>query len=130
AARRPLRRGPRPAHPGPAWRCRVSAMLHLALASLWSRRFTVGLTLLTITLSVTLFLGVDRLREEARSSFLRSAAGIDLVVGARAHPVQLLLYSVFGLGEATQNLSWDAYETLRARQGVAWAVPISLGDSH
>lgn len=106
------------------------ALFRIALASLWSRRFTVGLTLLTITLSVTLFLGVDRLRDEARSSFLRTAAGIDLIVGARAHPVQLLLYSVFGLGEATQNMSWQAYQQLAGQPGVAWAVPIALGDSH
>lgn len=106
------------------------ALGRIALASLWSRRFTVAITLLTITLSVTLFLGVDRLRDEARHSFLRSASGIDLVIGARAHPVQLLLYSVFGLGEATQNLSWQAYQTLAAQPGIAWTVPIALGDSH
>ncbi|MCK9509847.1 MAG: ABC transporter permease [Pigmentiphaga sp.] len=108
----------------------ISALWRIALASLWSRRFTVGLTVLTILLSVTLFLGVDRIREEARTAFLRSASGVDLVVGARAHPVQLLLYTVFGLGEATQNVSWDAYQVAGTQPGVAWTVPISLGDSH
>ncbi len=108
----------------------MSAIIRLAWSSLWSRRFTVVLTLLTITLSVALFLGVDRVRQDAREAFLRSSAGIDLIVGARAHPVQLLLYSVLGLGDATQNLSWESYEALAGQPGVAWTLPISLGDSY
>ncbi|HAI59331.1 MAG TPA: peptide ABC transporter permease, partial [Xanthomonadaceae bacterium] len=75
-------------------------------------------------------LGIERVRHEARDAFLRSVAGTDLIVGARAHPVQLLLYSVFRLGEPTANLQWDTYEKLKALPPVAWTVPISLGDSH
>lgn len=108
----------------------MSALLRIALASLWNRRFTVMLTVLTVAVSVMLFLGVERLRQEARESFLRTVSGTDLIVGARAHPVQLLLYSVFRLGDATNNLSWAAYEDIAAQPGVAWTVPISLGDSH
>lgn len=108
----------------------MSALIRLAAASLWNRRYVAGLTVLTIAVSVMLFIGVERLRQDARDSFLRTAAGIDLIVGARSHPVQLLLYSVFRLGDATNNLGWDTYQTIAAQRGVAWTVPISLGDSH
>lgn len=108
----------------------MTALLRIALASLWNRRFTVTLTLFTIAISVMLFLGVERLRQDARDSFLRTASGIDLIAGARAHPVQLMLYSVFRLGEATGNVSWQAYQASAQQPGVAWTVPISLGDSH
>jgi len=108
----------------------MSALLRIALASLWNRRYVAGLTVLTIAVSVMLFIGVERLRQDARESFLRSASGIDLIVGARAHPVQLLLYSVFRLGDATNNLSWEHYQTIASQRGVAWTVPVSLGDSH
>jgi putative ABC transport system permease protein len=108
----------------------MNALFRIAAGSLWNRRFTVLLTLLTIAISVMLFLGVEKVRQDARESFLRSASGIDLVVGARAHPVQLMLYSVFRLGEATGNISWQAYQETVRQAGVAWTVPISLGDSH
>lgn len=108
----------------------MSGLLGLAWASLRNRRATVLLTVLTLGLSVLLMLGIERVRQEARESFLRSVSGTDLIVGARSHPVQLLLYSVFHLGEPTANLQWDTYEKLKALPPVAWTVPISLGDSY
>ena len=53
-----------------------------------------------------------------------------LVVGARASPVHLLLSSVFGVGYATGNLSYEAYEEIVKRPEVAWSIPLALGDSH
>lgn len=108
----------------------MSALLRLAWASLWNRRFTAAVTIATISLSVLLLLGVERLRHEARNSFLRTVSGTDLIVGARAHPVQLMLYSVFHMGDATNNVSWRSYQEVAQRPEVAWTVPISLGDSH
>ena len=108
----------------------MSALLRLAWASLWNRRFTAAVTIATISLSVLLLLGVERLRHEARDSFLRTVSGTDLIVGARAHPVQLMLYSVFHMGDATNNVSWRSYQEIAARPEVEWTVPISLGDSH
>jgi len=108
----------------------MRALLPLALSSLRARRSTVLLTVVTVAMSVSLLLGVERLRQEARSSFLRSVSGTDLIVGARAHPVQLLLYSVFRLGDASNNLRWDSVQWLQGNPDVAWSVPISLGDSH
>ncbi len=105
-------------------------ILRLALRSLLNRRFTALLTLLSIALSVTLLLGVERLRHEARNSFANTVSGTDLLVGARSGPVQLLLYAVFRIGNATNNISWQSYQAIAADANVAWAVPLSLGDSH
>lgn len=108
----------------------MTAWLRLALASAWNRRGTLGLTILAISLSVAMLLGVERLRTAARDSFSLSVSGTDLVVGARTSPVQLMLYSVFRLGEATSNMRWQSYQDIARMPQVAWAVPISLGDSH
>jgi len=102
----------------------------LAIRSLLNRRFAIGLTVLTIALSIGLLVLVEQLRGEVRESFYRSVSGTDLIVGARTSPVQLLLYSVFGLGEPTNNVSWETYTSLAGTAEVAWAVPISLGDAH
>ena len=105
-------------------------LLRLTLRSLWNRRASLLLTLLAIALSVSLLLGVEYIRKEAKSSFLSTISGTDLVVGARSGPVQLLLYSVFRIGNATNNIGWQSYQDIAANPLVAWTIPISLGDSH
>ncbi len=105
-------------------------ILRLAIGSLLARAFTVGMTILAIALSVALFLGVEKVRIGAKASFADTISGTDLIVGARSGSVQLLLYSVFRIGNATNNLTWESYEDIAARAEVDWIVPISLGDSH
>ena len=106
------------------------AVVRLALLSLWNRRLTALLAILAITLSVTLFLGVERVRIGAKSSFADTISGTDLIVGARAGDVQLLLYSVFRISNATRNITMQSLDDIRARPEVAWVIPLSLGDSH
>ena len=105
-------------------------ILPLAWRSLRNRRTTAALVVISIALSVVLLLGVERLREQARGSFANTVSGVDLVVGARTGPMNLLLYSVFRLGEPTANVSWDAYQHFADDRRVAWTIPLSLGDSH
>lgn len=105
-------------------------ILRLAFASLFARALTVGMTILAIALSVALFLGVEKIRTGAKASFADTISGTDLIVGARSGSVQLLLYSVFRIGNATNNVTWQSYQDIAARTDVDWIVPISLGDSH
>jgi putative ABC transport system permease protein len=108
----------------------MTAVFRLAALSAWSRRLTLGLTLVAIALASTLLLAVERLRVDARQSFSQSVSGVDLVVGARTGAVQLMLYAVFHSGAASNNIGWNSYEAIAAHPAVAWAVPLSLGDSH
>ncbi|MCW8907593.1 MAG: ABC transporter permease [Sedimenticola sp.] len=105
-------------------------ILTLALKSILNRRSTVLLTIVSLALSVMLLLGVERLRADMRESFANTLSGTDLVVGARSGSVQLLLYSVFRIGNPTNNVSWESYQDIRSHKLVAWTVPLSLGDSH
>ncbi len=102
----------------------------LAVKSLINRRITAGLTVVALAVSVMLVLGVERVRHDAKASFANTISGTDLVVGARSGAIQLLLYSVFRIGNATNNISWRTYRDIAAWPDVAWTVPISLGDSH
>ncbi len=105
-------------------------ILRLALASLWARSLTVGVSILAISLSIVLFLGVEKVRHGARASFTDTISDTDLILGARTGPVQLLLYAVFRIGSATNNITWESYQDIANRPEVDWIVPISLGDSH
>ena len=105
-------------------------ILRLALQSLRNRALTAFLTVLAIAFSVMLLLGVEKVRTGARQSFADTISGTDLIVGARSGSIQLLLYSVFRIGNATNNMTWQSYDDIAKRPEVAWIVPMSLGDSH
>lgn len=109
---------------------RASPSVKLALLSLWNRRTTALLTILAIVVSVALLIGVQKVRTSAREGFASTVSGVDLIVGARSGPLNLLLYSVFRVGDATANVSWASYQKIAGHPDVAWTIPISLGDSH
>ena len=105
-------------------------VLRLAWRSLLNRWVTALLTILAIAVSVMLLLGVEKVRTGARSSFANTISGTDLIIGARSGDLQLLLYSVFRIGNATNNMTYESYEDIAEDDAVKWIVPISLGDSH
>ncbi|MGB1950613.1 MAG: ABC transporter permease [Marinobacter sp.] len=109
---------------------RIRLALSLAWASLWHRRRVLALVTLTLTLSVTLLLGVQYLRTEVRQSFTNTISGTDLIVGARSGQLNLLLYTVFHIGDATNNIRWSTYQGLTDDARIDWVVPLSLGDSY
>ena len=104
--------------------------LDLALKSLRNRAFSTSLTVGSIGLSVALLIGVENVRVGVRESFSNTISQTDLIVGAKGGTQQLLLYSVFGMGSPTENMSWDAYQQWAAHPAVEWTVPYGLGDNH
>jgi len=105
-------------------------MFEVALSSLWNRRGSVALTLASLTISMAIVIGVEHVRSQAENSFIRTVSGVDLLVGARTSQINLLLYSVFRIGNATNNIRWQSYQDIAERAEVAWSIPFSLGDSH
>ena len=105
-------------------------LLKLTLNSLYARLLTVSMTIFAISLSLMLYLSVEKLRSSAYTSFTNTISQTDLIVGSRTGSVQLLLYSIFRIGNATNNITWESYQDIIEKDEVEWAVPISLGDSH
>lgn len=96
---------------------------------LWSRPLATGLNLLLLTLglaSITLLLLVNH---QINAAFERDLAGIDVVVGAKGSPMQLILSGVFHLDVPTGNVPLAAIKALQTHPQVAKLIPISLGDS-
>lgn len=108
----------------------MNLLLRLAVLSAWNRRYPLGLALLAIVLSSTLLFGIERLRQDVRVSFAQSVSGTDLIVGTRGSPLQLMLYTVFRLGEPSGTMRWSSAKALARHPDVAWTIPIALGDSH
>jgi putative ABC transport system permease protein len=108
----------------------MKTLWHIALRSAWHRRFGLGIVVLAVALSTFLLLAVERLRVDVRENFSSAVSGTDLIVGPRTGATQLMLYAVFRIGSATNNMRWSSVQALAQDKAVKWVVPISLGDSH
>lgn len=105
-------------------------LLRLAVKSALNRKISLLLSIFSIAISIFLLLGVDTIRKQVKETFLNTISQTDLIVGARSGPENLLLYSVFHVGDATNNIDYPTYEYWASHPSVKWAVPVSLGDSH
>lgn len=104
--------------------------LSLAWLSLLSRKKTVVLTFLSLLISILVLFSVEHIRLQAKDSFSRTISGVDLIVGAPSGQLNLLLYSVFRMGNPTNNIDYSSVSMLQEHKLVEWLIPISLGDSH
>lgn len=102
----------------------------LSFKSLINRKFISFLCILSIALSLALFLLVEKLRRGVEEGFTNAISNADLIVGARSGPLQLLLYSVFHIGSPTNNIRYSSFEDIKNDPSVEWTIPISLGDSY
>lgn len=105
-------------------------LIQLAWKSLLSRKASVFLIVFAISLSLSALLLTRSLSDELENGFNNSVSSTDLIIAARSHPIQVLLYSVFRLGSATQAVSWERYQELKKMPEIRWTFPIALGDSH
>lgn len=105
-------------------------MIKIIVGSLRNRRRTVILVIIAISVTVFLFVGVQRTKELSRTSFSRTVSGTDIIFGARSGQLNLVLYSVFHMGSPIANVRYDSFLEFKNRKEVEWAIPISLGDSH
>ena len=108
----------------------LRALLGVAYQSLLYRLSGVALAITAVAISVFVLLSVEHVRHEARSSFASTVSNVDLIVGARTGEINLLLLSIFRIGNPTANISWESVEKISEQRNVEWVVPISLGDSH
>ena len=101
----------------------------LAFRYLWSRPLAASLNLLLLSLGLASIAFLLLVSHQINTAFERDLAGIDLVVGAKGSPMQLILSGVFQLNVPTGNIPLAAVQALQAHPQVAWLIPISMGDS-
>ena len=101
----------------------------LAFRYLWARPLAAGLNLLLLTLGLASMTFLLLVGHQLDKAFERDLAGIDVVVGAKGSPLQLILAGVFHMDVPPGNVPLKAVEALKTHPQVAKVIPISLGDS-
>lgn len=103
--------------------------LRLAWRLLWLRPLSTALNLLLLALGWGAIAFVLLVGEQVEQRVQKDMAGIDLVVGAKGSPMQIMLSGVFHLDTPTGNIPLATVELLRQQALVAQVWPLSLGDS-
>ena len=104
-------------------------LLALAFRYLWARPLATVLNLVLLTLGLASITFVLLVSEQVQRSFQRDLAGIDLVVGAKGSPMQLILAGVFHIDVPPGNVALADVQALAGKPQVAQVIPLSLGDS-
>jgi putative ABC transport system permease protein len=107
----------------------LADLFTLAWRSARYRRASLLLLVLSMAVALSVLIAVQRVGEQARGHFSRSVSAIDLIAGPRSSPLQLVLTSVFRIGESQQTMAWSSFMALRQHPDVKWAIPVVLGDS-
>jgi len=101
----------------------------LVRAYLTARPLMTLLTLLLVALGLATVTVVTLATGQLESRLRRDAVGIDLVVGAKGSPLQLVLAGVYHFDVPPGNVPQSVLAMLRANRMVAQAIPLALGDS-
>jgi putative ABC transport system permease protein len=105
------------------------SMVRLALAYALRRPLSTALVVLLLAFGVATVTLTLLLTRELEDRLVRDAAGIDLVVGAKGSPLQLVLAGVYHVDVPPGNIPAAAIETLRSNPLIAGVIPLALGDS-
>ena len=105
-------------------------ILKLTIANLREDLFSSIMNLVLLTLGVGTIVVMLLAGKEVEAGFFRNAHGIDLVVGAKGSPLQVILSSVYQMDVPTGNVPLTALEDLRKNPAVKVAIPVSMGDNY
>lgn len=103
-------------------------MVGLAIAYLRDRALTTFLNVLLLSLAVATLTILLLFSSQIGNRFERDAAGVELVVGAKGSPLQLILSSLYQVDAPTGNIPLESLDFLRSNRAVAQASPLALGD--
>ncbi len=102
----------------------------ISFAYLRARPLAAALNVLLLALGVATVAVLLLASRQIESRMLSDAKGIDLVVGAKGSPMQLVLSAVFHIDVPAGNIPLPEARHLSAHRAVKKAIPMALGDSY
>jgi len=101
----------------------------IAFAYMRLRPLHMTLNIILLSLGIAAISLLMLFAHQLENRMMRNAAGIDMVVGAKGSPIQLILSSLYHLDVPTGNIPLAEAESLAADPRVKSVMPLALGDS-
>lgn len=105
-------------------------LVQLSAKSLSHKPAATAVSLLLLSLGVAIISLLLLLNNQLEDKFQRNISGIDMVVGAKGSPLQLILSAVFQIDYPTGNISFREAQKLKRNRMVEMAIPLAYGDSY
>ncbi|WP_258102028.1 ABC transporter permease [Marinoscillum pacificum] len=105
-------------------------IIYLSYRSILAKPLSSLLSWLLLTFGVTIVVLILLISNQLKNEISKNSQGIDLVIGAKGSPLQLILANVFHVDFPTGNIGLkEAAKVTRSRY-IESAIPLSLGDSY
>ena len=105
-------------------------LLKISWANIWEKKLNSFLSILLLTLGIGLISLLLLLNKQLEDQFKRNLKGIDMVIGAKGSPLQLILSSIYQIDAPTGNIPLAEVNKLKMNPFVKSVIPLSMGDSY
>ncbi|GAB3655691.1 hypothetical protein GCM10028791_27030 [Echinicola sediminis] len=105
-------------------------IFRLSIKNVSAKPLSTGLSLLLLSLGVGLISLMLHIDQHLKAQMNSNIRGIDMVVGAKGSPLQLILSAVFQVDVPTGNIKLAEAEALLKNRLVEYGIPLSYGDSY
>ncbi|MFN3802124.1 ABC transporter permease [Belliella pelovolcani] len=105
-------------------------MLKLSWKYLVAKPLNTGLNILLLALGLAIITVLILIQDQFENKMTKDAEGIDLVVGAKGSPLQLILSSVYHIDYPTGNIDMEEAQSLSRNRLVKNIIPLGMGDNY
>ena len=105
-------------------------MLKLAYANLKEHFLSTILSVMLLGIGVAMVSFIVTVSQQLNERFNRDIRGIDMVVGAKGSPLQLILSAVYQIDNPTGNIPLDEANKLSRHPLIKYSIPLSYGDNY
>jgi len=105
-------------------------LFNLAWKNLWQKPLSSLMSLLLLSLGVAMISALLIIGHQMEEQFSKNIKGIDMVVGAKGSPLQIILSSIYHIDSPTGNIKLAEAEKLLKNPMVEMGIPLSFGDNY
>lgn len=102
----------------------------IAWKNMWFKPLNTVLSIILLTASVAIISLLILLQKQFEKQFSSNIDGVDLVIGAKGSPMQLILSSVYQMDAPTGNINYKEAQIWMKHPFVKTAIPLAFGDNY
>lgn len=102
----------------------------IAWKNIWFKPLNTILSVILLTASVAIISLLILLQKQFEKQFSSNIDGVDLVIGAKGSPMQLILSSVYQMDAPTGNINYKEAKVWMKHPYVKTAIPLAFGDNY
>ena len=95
-----------------------------------AKPLNTALNILLMSLGIAIIMVLILLNVQLEENLAKNKRGVDLVVGAKGSPLQLILANVYHIDFPTGNIKLDEAKALTRNRLIKQAIPLALGDNY